>query len=145
MALMKRLIAVFIVGASLRAQAPPALTGILDALANSATIFESSAPGLKQTSVSQGLAVFDERTGDLQRTEGKIWLREDDLIPLRITLTSERLISKKDVVGTEAEVAYSPSQFGLAPSSVAHRQFLNHDLLVENLFSYSGYQRPGKP
>jgi hypothetical protein len=36
-------------------------------------------------------------------------------------------------------VIYCPTPFGLAPSTVLHRQYLNEDLLVENSFRYSAY------
>ena len=39
------------------------------------------------------------------------------------------------ILRNEAEVNYTPTRFGLAPSTVIHRQFLNQDLLVENRFS----------
>jgi hypothetical protein len=99
----------------------------------------------RQISGTQGLTTFDQRTEDRQMTGGQIWFRQRDLLPLRITLNTERMISKKDAVRTEATVEYVPSPVGLVPASVNQKQFLNSDLLVENDLHYANFQRPGLP
>jgi hypothetical protein len=99
----------------------------------------------RQISGTQGLTVFDQRTADRQMTGGQIWFRERDLLPLRITLNTERQISKKNAVRTEATVDYVPSPVGLVPSSVNQKQFLNLELLVENDLHYANFRRPGLP
>lgn len=97
----------------------------------------------RQTEGEEGLAEFRDRSEIRHAAEGQIWFRESDLLPLRITLAVEEEITEKSILRNEAEVNYRPTPFGLAPATVAHRQFLNDDLLVENLFSYSEYK--GKP
>ncbi len=99
----------------------------------------------RQISGAQGLTVFSQRTEDRQKTEGQIWFRERDLLPLRITMNTERLVSKKDAVRTAATVDYVPGPFGLVPASVNQKQFLNADLLVENDLHYVDFKRPNLP
>jgi hypothetical protein len=89
--------------------------------------------------------VFNQRTEDREKTEGQIWLRTRDLLPLRITMNTELLISKKDTVRTEATLDYVPGTYGLVPLSVSQRQFLNADLLVENDLRYADFKRPALP
>ena len=75
--------------------------------------------------------------------EGQIWFREEDLLPVRITLNSEEVLTPKFTLRNEAEIDYQPTSFGLAPHLVTHRQYLNQDLLVENRFVYSDYRGLG--
>jgi hypothetical protein len=96
--------------------------------------------GYRQISGSQGLTFFEERTEDRQPATGEIWLRRKDLLPLRITLNTEEALSKKSTIRTEATVNYIPSQFGLVPESVVHKQFLNSELMVENDFHYADFR-----
>lgn len=72
--------------------------------------------------------------------EGQIWLREEDLLPVRITLNTAEILTPKYVLRNEAEVDYQPTRHGLAPASVTHHQYLNDELLVENRFTYSDYR-----
>jgi hypothetical protein len=95
----------------------------------------------KQVSGSDGLTVFHEHAMDVRTTEGEIWFRVSDLVPLRITMYTEKTVSGKLTIRDTAVVDYTPTEFGLAPEHVDHMQFLGSDLLVENDLQYSGYQR----
>jgi hypothetical protein len=103
--------------------------------------------GYRQISGAQGLTVFRERTEETSTATGQIWLRQKDLLPIRITMnTTERILplSKKFTIRTEATVDYMPSPFGLVPESVTHKQFLsagpaNDSLMVENDFHYADF------
>jgi hypothetical protein len=98
--------------------------------------------GYRQISGAQGLTVFKERTEETSTATGQIWLRQKDLLPIRITMnTAESMspLSKKFAIRTEATVDYMPSPFGLVPESVTHMQFLNSSLMVENDFHYADF------
>jgi hypothetical protein len=95
----------------------------------------------KQISGSDGLTVFHEHVMDVRTTGGEIWFRLSDLVPLRITMYTEKTVNGNLTVRDTAVVDYTPTEFGLAPSHVDHMQFLGSDLLVENDLQYSLYQR----
>jgi hypothetical protein len=97
------------------------------------------AVGYRQISGAQGVTFFKERTEDRQPATGEIWLRQKDLLPIRITLNTEELLSKRSTIRTEATVDYIPSQFGLVPESVSHKQFLNSELMMENELHYADF------
>ena len=95
----------------------------------------------KQVSGHTGLTVFRERTREVRTTQGEIWLRRSDLVPLRITMFTEGPLARNLTIRDQAVVDYAPTPFGLAPSHIHHAQLLNGDLLVENDLQYSDYQR----
>ena len=95
----------------------------------------------KQVSGSTGLTVFHERVMDVRSAQGEIWLRNEDLLPLRITMFTESPLPGGLVIRDNAVVDYTPTTVGLAPAHIHHMQFLSADLLVENDLQYSGYQR----
>ena len=78
---------------------------------------------------------------DVRSTEGEIWFRHSDLLPIRIIMFTEAPLGGNLTVRDEAVVDYTPTEFGLAPARVDYMQFLGADLLVENDLQYSGYQR----
>jgi hypothetical protein len=95
-----------------------------------------------QISGQQGLTVFEARSGERENTSGEIWFRSRDLLPLRITMNTEKPASKKDVIRMEATVEYASGPFGLLPSSVTQRQLFNALLLVENDLHYTDFKKP---
>lgn len=97
----------------------------------------------RQVSGNHGLTTFRDRSTEREATEGGIEFSPEYLLPVRITLATSRRLTKKDAVRTEASVEYSASRFGLVPSKVIHRQFLNRDLLVENVFTHTNWQHEG--
>jgi hypothetical protein len=96
----------------------------------------------QQISGMEGVTEFRARAEERHPAEGEIWLRQSDLLPLRVTVNTAEVLSKKYTLRNDAEVNYQPTPFGLAPASVIHKQFLNGDLLVENNFRYSDYHGP---
>ena len=94
----------------------------------------------RQTSGTHGLTTFRERSTEREATSGEIEFSGEYLLPMRITLATSRRLTKKDVVRTEASVEYAASRYGLVPSKIVHRQFLNKDLLVENVFTHTNWQ-----
>ena len=82
---------------------------------------------------------FRDRSEQRHPAQGEIWLRQSDLLPLKVTLITEEVLSVHYILRNEAEVNYTPTPYGLAPSTVIHQQFLNQDLLVQNRFRYSDY------
>jgi hypothetical protein len=94
-----------------------------------------------QTSGATGLTVFHEHTMNVRSMHGEIWLRAEDLLPLRIIMDAETPVTGTLRVRDNAVVDYTPTAFGLAPAHIRHMQYLGPDLLVENDLQYSGYQR----
>ena len=94
----------------------------------------------RQVAGTHGVTVYRERGTERETTEGEIWFSEESLVPERITLNTERHLSKKDVIHTQANVEYKPGRLGLVPAKVVHQQFLNSSLLVENIFQYANWQ-----
>lgn len=93
----------------------------------------------RQTEGGGSLTEFRDSRETRHLPEGDIWFRENDLMPLRITLNTEEAITPKYLLRNEARIDYQATKFGLAPHTVVHRQYLNRELLVENTFSYSNY------
>jgi hypothetical protein len=93
----------------------------------------------RQIAGDTGLTEFRDKKQNRHPFAGQIWLRESDLIPTRITVNTEEKLTSKYTLRNEAEIDYQPTPFGMAPSAVLHRQFLNRDLLVENRFRYTDY------
>lgn len=75
------------------------------------------------------------------RVQGEVWVRQDDYLPLRITVA----VSEGDgasAVREEAAVDYASSQFGvLVPTAVDHKEFLGGQLSVQNSFVYKDFHR----
>jgi hypothetical protein len=94
-----------------------------------------------QTSGNTGLTVFHERTMSVRSTRGEIWLRTEDLLPMRIIMDAETPVTATLTIRDNAVVDYAPTVYGLAPAHIHHMQSLGPDLLVENDLQYSGYQR----
>ena len=94
----------------------------------------------RQVAGTHGVTVYRERGTERETTEGEIWFNEESLVPERITLNTERQLSKKDVIHTQASVEYKPGRLGLVPAKVFHQQFLNSSLLVESVFQYAHWQ-----
>lgn len=89
---------------------------------------------------------FRDRSEVRRPAEGEIWFRQSDLLPVRVTMAIEEVLSVRYILLNEARVDYTPSPFGLAPAIVLHRQYLNRDLVTENRFRYTDLTgRPIQP
>ncbi len=95
--------------------------------------------GYQQASGPGAVAEFRDRGEILHAARGRIWFRQSDLLPFRITFEADEMVAPKFLLRNEADITYQPTPFGLAPQLILHRQFLNRDLLVENRFSYDAY------
>ena len=77
------------------------------------------------------------------RVEGELWVRADNYLPLRITLSVGEG-QGATAVHEEAAVDYSMTPFGaLAPSTVDHKELLGGQLNVQNSFLYSDFHKFG--
>lgn len=97
--------------------------------------------GYKQVAGPESLTVFRGNSAERQSLEGEIWLRQSDYLPLRITMVSSKPFEKA-TIRDEAAVDYAPGQFGaVLPVSVVHRNYLDKELLSENIFHYSAFRK----
>ncbi|MGI8988592.1 MAG: hypothetical protein ACR2I2_03275 [Bryobacteraceae bacterium] len=95
----------------------------------------------RQRGGPESLTVFRGNTAVRQPLTGEIWVRKSDGMPLRITLVSIQRM-QHNAIKDEAAVDYSPSPLGaVLPVAVVHREYLNDDLLTENLFRYAPFRR----
>ncbi len=94
----------------------------------------------KQRSGDASVMIVDRRKAVHQPLEGRIWIRQRDLLPLRIALSTVRK-DGQSVIRDEATVQYVMSPLGyLAPASVLHRELNGSSVVVENRFEYSAFQ-----
>jgi hypothetical protein len=70
---------------------------------------------------------------------GELYVREEDDLVLRITITVGRLDGTVKI-RDEAAVDYSPNPSRILPVSVLYRRFLNEQLYFENTYRYSDWQ-----
>jgi hypothetical protein len=72
--------------------------------------------------------------------QGELYVREEDDLVLRITITVGRLDGTVEI-RDEAAVDYSPNpSSAILPVSVLYRRFLNDRLYFENTYRYSDWQ-----
>jgi len=75
-----------------------------------------------------------------QPLSGKLWVRESDYQPLRITLTATRHLETEEILD-EATVDYAPTAAGsVLPASLVYRRYVDGELKVENVSQYSDWQ-----
>jgi hypothetical protein len=96
--------------------------------------------GYQQIDGPEGLTVINAEGGGLAqnvRVSGEVWVRENNFIPVRITLATE-----KDQIREEASVDYSMSPYGaLLPFWTEHRELRGGKVVVENKFSYADFHK----
>ena len=84
--------------------------------------------------------VFEKREAIHQKTQGEVWLRERDGLPLRISLSITRRDGnlERQYLGV---VDYLQSAFGLIlPASITYREQVNGQAISETRFSYSDFR-----
>ncbi|MEO7653881.1 MAG: hypothetical protein ABIZ80_25775 [Bryobacteraceae bacterium] len=97
----------------------------------------------RQTGGTESLTVFSGRHALRQKLSGEVWLRRQDFLPLRITLTAGRDEAKQHI-RTEASVDYTRSAHGIVvPASVVYKETIGGELVSENIFRYSAFRRFG--
>jgi hypothetical protein len=100
----------------------------------------------KQLDGPEALTLIEANRKDLMRRlpiEGEIWVRENDHVPLRITLVSKE---GEGAFGLreEATVDYAMSAYGaLLPVSTAHRELRGGNTVAENQFTYTDFHKFG--
>ena len=84
--------------------------------------------------------IIEKRKAIHQPLEGQLWVRASDGVPLRIVLVSEH-DERGAAIRDESQVDYTMTPRGyLAPVSVVHRQTSGGQLVVEDVYEYSGFQ-----
>jgi len=69
---------------------------------------------------------------------GEVWVRENDFLPVRVTLVS----GSQDLVRQEASVEYAMSSFGaLLPFFTEHHELRGTTVVAENKFSYTDFHK----
>ena len=92
------------------------------------------------------LTLFEAKSQDQpkrMRTRGQVWVRADNFLPLRVTLS----VSQGDGptgLHEDAEVNYGKSDYGtLLPASIHHKELRGGKVVAENDFTYSGFHEFG--
>jgi len=71
---------------------------------------------------------------------GRIWVRQSDRVPLRISATTEHA-EEKHTIRDDATIDYVLSSFGcVTPASVVHRHYVDESMLTENLYTYGPFR-----
>lgn len=100
--------------------------------------------GYQQIDGPEGLTVItaqrDTRRGESAqnvRIGGEVWVRENNFVPVRITLLTD-----KEEVREEASVDYTMSPYGaLVPFWTEHRELRGGKVVAENKFSYTDFHK----
>ena len=99
--------------------------------------------GYQQIDGPEGLTVIDARRGasaQNMRIGGEVWVRENNFIPVRITLATEQ--DSGGLVREEASVDYAMSPYGaLLPFWTEHRELRGGKVVAENKFSYADFRK----
>lgn len=102
--------------------------------------------GYQQIDGPEGLTVLDGQHGDSAKTVrigGEVWVRENNFIPVRITLATSQGEGPEQV-REQASVDYSMSPYGaLLPFWTEHRELRGGNVVVENQFSYTDFHKFG--
>jgi hypothetical protein len=94
----------------------------------------------RQSTGQEGLRIAEPGAHVKQPLSGKLWARESDYQPLRITLSSTRQLDSQEV-RDEASVDYAPTPMGtVLPAAVIYRRYVDNVLKVENVSRYSDWQ-----
>jgi hypothetical protein len=112
-----------------------AIKGSGDAGGQAATIV-----GFQQARGQDGARVYHGNQLERVGLEGEIWIRERDLLPLRIVIFIATVENRVKILHT-GQVDYFQSTHGvLLPSQVLYRKTEGENLLVENHASYDSYR-----
>jgi hypothetical protein len=97
--------------------------------------------GYKQVDGPKTLTLVQADKGDRVSyldIEGEIWVRQDNYLPLRITVVASQALRE------EASVDYAMSEFGvLLPVQTLHRELNAGKVTAENKFVYSDFHKFG--
>jgi hypothetical protein len=94
----------------------------------------------RQNAGQESLRIGEPGKQVKQPLSGKLWIRESDNQPLRITLTASRQLESNEI-RDEASVDYAPTALGaVLPVSVVYRRYVDNEMKVENVSQYSDWQ-----
>lgn len=97
----------------------------------------------KQLDGPESLTLFEPSKARHLKVSGEIRVRENDFLPLQITLITQEGDAPKSV-REEAAVTYESSKFGtLLPKYVEHREQRNGQTVMENRLTYSDFHKFG--
>lgn len=89
------------------------------------------------------ITVFDGRQAKRQPLNGMIWLREGDMLPLKIRLMST-MIQDRLQIEDEGMMEYQASKFGsVVPASLRYTRHVNGMLALETIYTYKDFQKFG--
>jgi hypothetical protein len=91
----------------------------------------------------QTMLVFEGRKTIRAKLDGKLWVRKQGGLPLRISMRSQWKEQGHSRLH-EAIVEYAATPFGIvAPVSVKHSEYFDKVLITENLFRYTPFKKFG--
>jgi hypothetical protein len=104
---------------------------------------EATVLDFDQRQGEQSMLVFEGKKTIRAKLDGKLWVRQSDGLPLRISLRSQW----REAGHTrrhEAAVEYASTPYGIVlPVSVKHAEYLDQQLVTENLFRYAPFKKFG--
>jgi hypothetical protein len=103
--------------------------------------------GYRQLEGPETVTLIEEKNNDRVRhlrIEGEIWVRSDNLVPVRIIMSAVSPGADADRVKEDAAIDYAMSQYGaLLPLKTEHRETRGGKISAENQFSYSNFKKFG--
>jgi len=89
------------------------------------------------------ITVFDGKQAVRQPLRGVIWLRDGDLLPIKILLVSVLVQDKVQIID-QGTIEYAASKFGsVIPKSLNCARHINGTLILETTYSYKDFQKFG--
>ena len=102
--------------------------------------------GYRQLDGPETITLIEEKNKDQVkhlRIEGELWVRKDNLVPVRVTIMASQGFNE-DRVKEEASIDYAMSQYGaLLPLKTEHRETRGGKIAAENNFDYLDFKKFG--
>ena len=100
----------------------------------------------RQIDGPETVTLIEEKNKDAvrhMRIEGELWVRADNLVPVRVVMLASQGF-KEDQVKEDAAIDYAMSQYGaLLPTKTEHRETRGGKIAAENQFVYSNFKKFG--
>lgn len=94
----------------------------------------------RQRQGNAAFTIFEGNRAHRVPLQGELWVRQGDLVPLRICLAAA-FHDGKHQIEHRASVDYFPSAYGLVlPASVRYQKLVDGDAVVEHLAVYSDFR-----
>ena len=95
----------------------------------------------RQQSGPGGLTIYRGNAANRTELTGEVWVRKNDLLPVRVSLATERK-DGESVTRHTASIDYQRTPFGvLAPAAVRHQEIVNGILKTENRYEYTPFRK----